>query len=246
MTAPAAPIDRVIDELQRRIDELPVDLRHRRTFIATYRRTTIAVAEEIAAAGFEDPEWVARWDIAFADLFLVAHDADRAGQPVPRPWRLAFAAPDELPDLAHLLLGMNAHINFDLPQALLTVINLPDFDDPVLLARRGRDHTRIDRILARRVSAEDQALGGVRRWRDRLLGPVNREASRRFLAEARRKVWLNTAELHAARLAGPDAYAIRLGELEVLSAAKIADLLAPGQTLIRLAAGGFGVSLPPA
>ena len=196
MTAPAAPIDRVIDELQRRIDELPVDLRHRRTFIATYRRTTIAVAEEIAAAGFEDPEWVARWDVAFADLFLVAHDADRAGQPVPRPWRLAFAAPDELPDLAHLLLGMNAHINFDLPQALLTVINVPDFDDPVLLARRGRDHTRIDRILARRVSAEDQALGGVRRWRDRLLGPVNREASRRFLAEARRKVWLNTAELH--------------------------------------------------
>jgi hypothetical protein len=96
-----------------------------------------------------------------------------------------------------------------------------------------------------RVSAEDQALGGARRWQDRLLGPVNREASRRFLAEARRKVWLNTAELHRARLAGPEAYAARLAELEVLSAARIADLLAPGQTLIKLAAGGFGVTLPP-
>jgi hypothetical protein len=36
-----------------------------------------------------------------------------------------------------------------------------------------------------------------------------------------------------------------LAELEVLSAAKIADLLAPGQVLLRLAVSGFGVSLPP-
>ena len=38
---------------------------------------------------------------------------------------------------------------------------------------------------------------------------------------------------------------MRLGELEVLSAAKIADLLAPGQVLLRLAVAGFGVVLPP-
>ena len=40
-------------------------------------------------------------------------------------------------------------------------------------------------------------------------------------------------------------YARRLGELELLSAAKIADLLAPGQVLLRLAVTGFGVTLPP-
>ena len=31
----------------------------------------------------------------------------------------------------------------------------------------------------------------------------------------------------------------------MLSAAKIADLLAPGQVLLRLAVTGFGVLLPP-
>jgi hypothetical protein len=31
----------------------------------------------------------------------------------------------------------------------------------------------------------------------------------------------------------------------VLSAAKIADLMAPGQVLLRLALTGFGVVLPP-
>ena len=40
-------------------------------------------------------------------------------------------------------------------------------------------------------------------------------------------------------------YAARLAELEVLSAARIADLLAPGQVLLRLAVSGFGVVLPP-
>jgi hypothetical protein len=48
-----------------------------------------------------------------------------------------------------------------------------------------------------------------------------------------------------ARLQGDDRYRVRLAELEVLSAARIADLLAPGQVLLRLAVAGFGVSLPP-
>ena len=46
-------------------------------------------------------------------------------------------------------------------------------------------------------------------------------------------------------MAGPGVYAVRLAELELLSAAKIADLLQPGQVLLRLAVAGFGVSLPP-
>ena len=63
--------------------------------------------------------------------------------------------------IVHLLLGMNAHINYDLPQATLSVITDQDFEDPVLIERRRRDHERIDMILARRVTAEDQAIGGA-------------------------------------------------------------------------------------
>jgi len=66
----------------------------------------------------------------------------------------------------------------------------------------------------------------------------------RLLREARLKVWHNTRELHQARLVGPDRYAVRLAELELLSAARIADLLAPGQVVLRLAVAGFGVVLP--
>jgi hypothetical protein len=241
----ASSIDEVVDQLQQRVDVLPPDQVHRRTFITTYQRTTQAVGDAVRAAFFEDPDWVVRWDVAFAELFIAAHDADQAGGCVPRPWRLAFQADPTLPTIVHLLLGMNAHINYDLPPATLSVITDHDFEDPVLIDRRRRDHERIDQILARRVAAEDHAMGSARSLLDRILTPANRLSSRRFLREARGKVWLNVAELQRARLEGTRAYNARLAELEVLAAAKIADLLRPGQVLLRLALTGFGVTLPP-
>jgi hypothetical protein len=165
---------------------------------------------------------------------------------VPRPWRLAFEAPADLPALRQVLLGINAHVNYDLPQAILAVINDEDFDDPVLINRRHRDHERIDRVLASRVSAEDAALGDARTVVDRLLTPLNRLGSKQFLREARQKVWHNVGELQSARMDGDGPYRRRLAELELLSAAKISDLLVPGQVVLRLAVGGFGVVLPPA
>jgi len=233
--------------MQQRLDDLPPGAQHRAPFLGTYLRTTEAVGEAVASGSFEDPEWVERWDVTFAELYLTAYDADRGGGggSVPRPWRLAFAAPAGLPALRHVLLGINAHVNYDLPQAMLQVISVDDFADPVLLARRQRDHERIDAVLASRVRAEDDELAAGRTRLDRLLGPLNRLGTKRFLREARQKVWHNVAELHAARLAGDVAYRRRLGELEVLSAARIADLLAPGPVLLRLAVAGFGVILPP-
>jgi hypothetical protein len=240
-------INGVLARMQERIDALPPELSQRRFFMQTYRRTTLAVQHRLDGAGFEDPEWVEEWDVVFADLFLDAHDADRSGGPVPRPWRLAFDASSELPPLRMLLLGMNAHINYDLPQSLLGVITDEQFTDARLLDLRRRDHERIDAVLASRVGAEDAQLAEAKAPSvvDRLLTPLNRAGTKRFLKEARAKVWHNTLELQRARLAGAAEYRARLAELEVLSAAKIADLLAPGQVVLRLSVAGFGVVLPP-
>ena len=242
---PARPIAVVLERMQQVLDAVPAGRSHRRFFAGTYLRTTRAVGDAVDQAFFEDPDWVERWDAAFADLYLAAA-ADEVN--APRPWRLAFAAPAELSQLRHVLLGINAHINYDLPQALLRVISDADFTDPVLVDRRRRDHERIDGVLSSRVAAEDDELStlSAKSALDRVLTPLNRAASTRFLREARTKVWHNAAELQRARVAGPGPYAVRLAELEVLSAARIADLLAPGQVLLRLAVAGFGVVLPPA
>ena len=219
-----------------------------RFFLGTYLRTTRAVVSALDAGVFEDTDWVACWDVDFAGLYLDALDAHRADPAAPpEPWRLAFGAKPGLPPEAHVLLGMNAHINYDLPQSLVRMIPPADFANRDRSARRRRDHERIDGILAARVAEEDLALelaGGRRTSLDRLLAPANRIASRLFLQESRRKVWANAHALHEARLAGPDAYARRLAQLEAAGAARVRDLLRPGPVLLRLAVRGFGVTLP--
>lgn len=222
----------------------------RRFFLATYLRTTYAVRDRVQHGDFDDNEWVERWDVAFADLYVQALTQWNEGVRTARPWTVAFmtGAGSPLPPLRHVLLGMNAHVNYDLPQSLLAVITDDEFADPALVARRNADHTRIDAILASRVVAEDHELRrveepGDRTVLDHLMTPFNRLGTKRFLSEARSKVWRNALILSAARRSGPDEYAARLAELEWLSAERVADLKAPGQVLIRLSRNGFGVSL---
>src|SRR5438067_2024947 len=87
---------RVIDDLIARMAAMLGPLEaggdQRRYFHATYQRTTIAVADEIKRGGFDDPGWVERWDVAFADLYLDALETALTGQRPARPWEVAFSA----------------------------------------------------------------------------------------------------------------------------------------------------------
>jgi Family of unknown function (DUF5995) len=244
----AVDVAGVVERMEHQLHELQDTEDTRRFFLGTYLRTTQAVVAEIGAGTFEDPAWVARWDVHFAGLYLDAlatHSTDP--ERTPATWRAAFTADPALPPEAHVLLGMNAHINVDLPQALIAVIPPEDFTDAELLSSRRRDHQRVDQILAARVSAEDAELqrqGGRRTPLDRLMSPANRWAGRTFLREARRTVWRNTAILHRARDDGAGCYERRVAELDVAGAARVQELLRPGPVFLRLAVHGFGVPLP--
>ncbi len=243
-----------ISELIARMDALLAPLEQsgdpNRHFLATYRRTTIAIDEDIRRGGFQDGEWVERWDVAFAGLYLDALERWAAGQPVPAPWAVAFEAArsERLPPLRHVLLGINAHVNYDLPLSLLAAITDEEFDDEALVDRRRQDHAHVDGIIASRVDAEDKELikveqPGDRTWLDRALTPFNQAGTKRFLKESRRKTWANARLLSAARRQGPEVLAARVRELEELSRRRVADLKVPGQVLLKLAVKGFGVEL---
>jgi uncharacterized protein DUF5995 len=229
-----------MESIQARLD--PADARGH--FHTTYLRTTYAVADEIGKSGFLDPSWLEEWDAVFADLYLDAFEAWERGQ-APGAWGVPFAVARDQPALQpvrHVLFGMNVHINFDLPQALLAVITDQEFDDPAVRERRGRDHEHIDSVLVSRVAAEDRALPG-RRLIDRLMAPLNRRATRRFLKEAREKVWRNAMVLSRARREGPEELKRRIDELDRLCAARVQDLTEPGFVVLKLGRKGFGVLL---
>jgi hypothetical protein len=218
-------------------------------FAALYTLMTERVRNDLAANRFRDGDRLERLACHFASRYLDALERHRAGEPAPHSWTVAFEAADRWRPLIiqHLMLGMNAHINFDLPLALLEVIPDPDWADHDLLDRRRTDHHRIDDILASRVTTEDRRLAeieqpGDRTILDRVLTPFNRFGTRRFLAEARRKVWNNAHRLAVARRRGhlDDLVA----ELEALSHRRIEDLLRPGQVILELTRNGFGVELP--
>jgi Family of unknown function (DUF5995) len=244
-----APVDALVARMQDLLDALTATRDPARHFLGTYLRTTQAVNAAIDEGRFEDPDWVTAWDLDFAGLYLDALDAHRRdpGTP-PAPWRAAFATDPAARPEAHVLLGMNAHINFDLPLSLVRVIGPADFADPPLLDSRRRDHEAIDEVLAGRVTAEDRELeaAGSRRSRlDRLTAGLNRTATRVLLRESRRRVWANTTVLHLARLQGPAELARRTAQLEAAAATRVADLQRGGPVLLRLAVRGFGVTLPP-
>jgi len=237
-------MDSLLEPLEARQDPI-------RLFLATYRRTTLTVKDLVARDEFTDSEWVERWDVAFANLYLDAVEAWESGQQPPGPWAAAFGVTREgprLPPLRHLLLGMNAHINYDLPQSLLAVITDDEFDDDAVVAARAADHALMDQVLVDRVKPEDEELTkveepGDRTVLDRVMTPFNRAGTKRFLRESRRKVWRNAKLLSAARRQGPGALAARIEELDRLSEARIADLRVPGQVLLKLSLKGFGVEL---
>ena len=236
-------VDALIARMETQYDDLLARDDRRHFFHGTYLRTTRAIAAELTGGGFLDTDWVERWDVVFADLYLDALDEPRPAG----PWRAAVDAAqprdDPLP-LPHGRLGMNAHINYDLPQSLLTMISADEFDDPGVIERREADHRHIDEVLIRRVDGEarEAAEGGMAMSRlDRMLAPANRFATKRFLKEARAKVWANTMVLARARVDGR--YDEVLAQLEQAVTARIVQLTRPGPVLLDLAVRGFGVRL---
>jgi len=94
----------------------------RAVFLGIYARMTAAVGRRIERGAFADPDWVGQYLVAFADRYRVAVRDFEAGDvdALPDPWLLAFEAaePGDSLVLQDAMLGVNAHINYDLALAL--------------------------------------------------------------------------------------------------------------------------------
>jgi hypothetical protein len=116
---------KVIREMDKRWRPLDRKCDHRAVFALTYLRTTEEFARTVKGDPdfFSDPRWVNNEDAVFAELYFLAYDRYVKGRQVPAAWRIAFeaAASPNVTGAGDLLLGMNAHINRDLPYTLAHV-----------------------------------------------------------------------------------------------------------------------------
>jgi hypothetical protein len=117
----------------------------RAVFIGAYIVITSAMKQAIEAGQFKDSDWTRRYLVNFARLYIEALNAFERGdnERVPRAWRTAFelSRKNEGFVIQHLLLGVNAHINYDLAISLSRAGIDPD--RPL----RYDDHTGVNEVL---------------------------------------------------------------------------------------------------
>lgn len=170
----------------------------RAVFLTVYAAMTAHVEAGIESGTFEDAAWVRRYLVDFANRYRrVLVDVERGNwSALPEPWRIAFGASTGGDTLLiqDALLGINAHINYDLPYSLRDV-----GIDPDRPAKR-RDHDRINMVLERLVDIVQRSLTEVYdaegyRTLDTSLGSLDEQFTLLGLREARWLAWRNAVGL---------------------------------------------------
>lgn len=189
----------VFQRMSALVDEWEAAHDRRAIFLGCYRLMTRNMLDAIETGQFHDGEWVSQLLAHFAGYYFDALARYERHDPhTPRVWQLAFdATRDEaVMTLQHLLLGVNAHINFDLIFALVDQL-APEWADlsAAQRAERHADHELVNRIIGETVDAvQDQVIERHSPWFDlvdKALGPVDEWLTSHLIAHWREEVWDN-------------------------------------------------------
>jgi hypothetical protein len=181
-----------IDEVIAQLDDLITIARREKNrsgfFAATYRRVTVKVKEGIALGRFEDGARMERLDVIFANRYLDALRRFRQNQPTSRCWLVAFQAASRWRPLIlqHLLLGINAHVNFDLGIAAAQTVSAAE------LPNLKRDFDEMNNILSELLDEVQEKIETVSPWLgllDRIGGRTDEVIIKFSLKKARAAAW---------------------------------------------------------
>lgn len=172
--------------------------------VAVFNRMYLEVTERVAAAidadDFADPDFMVELDVRFANLWLGAYDAEAAGRKPPSAWKPLFEARDTtgLLPIQHALAGMNAHIEHDLPLAVVETCRARRSSPGAAGVRQ--DYERVNDVLAGVESEIRRSfLTAIARRVDEEVGPVVHLVSAWNIDKARDLAWVNVETLWTMR-----------------------------------------------
>ena len=236
MSSPSS-IAQVVARMQAEAAQLPA-----KDGVACFTRLYLAVTEgvqqRLAGLTFRDPAFLAHLDVAFADLFLGALDAARSDPAhLPRAWAplVEARAARGIAPLQFALAGMSAHINRDLPVALVATcrelgIGLEEGTP------QHADFENVNGVLAEvEATVKSQYLSGWLRRLDRLVHRVDRiddVVAMWDVGRARDAAWVNAEALWALR-DQPDLSARYLDALDRTVGLTARGLLVPADTWLQ-------------
>jgi hypothetical protein len=157
----------------RKIQIICVDGDGLKWFNWLYLQVTEAVEARIAAGGFAAAEWLAELDVHFARLYFSALYGAILGQPISECWQVLFGCRNQalIARIQFALAGINAHINHDLPEAIVSTCEATG-TVPQHGTQQFNDYTSLNATLNRLIESAKHQL------HVRLLGDALPAASR--------------------------------------------------------------------
>ncbi|WP_245687558.1 DUF5995 family protein [Streptacidiphilus griseoplanus] len=223
-----------VDRVLRRLRELELRLPPRdgvAVFNAAYLAVTREIRGRLAGTCFADPAAVAELDAVFAARYLAAVDADLAGRRIPACWHPLFARRRDpgIHPLQFALAGMCAHIEHDLPLAVVETCRRRGLAPPALAA----DYRRVNGVLAdAEATVREQLLPGP----DPLdaADPLVHLAGTWGVARARDAAWASALALWSVRSLRPACQALEAaldGSVGTVSGLLLTPLRGGGTTV---------------
>jgi hypothetical protein len=200
----------------------------RAVFAHAYGCMTKSLADGLTDVGFDDPRWITAMVEAFAARFFAAQTAIDEGRAIPPGWKEVgeVLVKSRTSTYEDLLLGMSAHIIYDLPHALIDT----GFKDPLFRSSHLADYHRMNDVLG---AAIDDIQDKVAVRYDSSIRFIDQLANRHdeLLTNYRMRLWRGMAWYNAERLVQTPDDAER-------SIAK-----SPGQMVTQLLNPPFGIDL---
>ena len=189
----------ITGQMQSLIDRWETAGDSRAVFLSCYRLMTVNIVTAVDTGQFHDPAWVTNLLHRFAAYYLDALDAyERHLAGTPAVWQVAFDGAGSANNhaLQILLLGVNAHINYDLVLTLVDMLN-PEWETLSTAQRTQRyeDHCHVNEVIGQTIDiVQDQVIEPVAPGMDlidTMLGPLDEWLTSRLIAKWREEVWQN-------------------------------------------------------
>lgn len=205
------------------------DCRH--IFLNCYRLMSSNMITAIQKEEFHDSEWVNHLLHRFADYYFENLTCYDCGDQTSKVWHYAHKATldNTVGELQSLILGVNAHINYDLVLTLDDLLR-PEWKTLSETKQRQRyeDHCHVNHVIAETIdSVQDiilEPLNPSLEWIDSLFGRIDEYLISKLITHWREEVWENTQRL--LKIESPDeieSFRIKL-EKEVLQRGNIISM----------------------
>jgi hypothetical protein len=169
----------------------------RAVFLECYTLMTANMLQTINAGEFHDGKWAGKLLHRFAEYYFEALEQyDQCTGDCSSVWQFTHdcACQEERHVLQHLLLGVNAHINYDLVLSLVEMLE-PEWTDLSEAQRRLRyeDHCRVNEVIAATIDTVQDTV--IERhdpwmdWVDRIFGRLDERLLSALITRWREEVW---------------------------------------------------------